>query len=123
MQGIPGQKQTRPMEEYYDNIDKKDPRSAVAIPKVGSPTKYTLFNSVIQLLEIPKVGSPTKYTIFTFAKRFFWEIFKLQLRKVLESTICCNYNPLCNFMRLVQIFTSKKCTHYFNNAKILFNIQ
>jgi hypothetical protein len=22
------------MEEYYDNIDKKDPRSAVAIPKV-----------------------------------------------------------------------------------------
>lgn len=32
--GIPGQKQARPMEEYYDNIDKKDPRSAVAIPKV-----------------------------------------------------------------------------------------
>ena len=22
------------MQEYYDNIDKKDPRSAVAIPKV-----------------------------------------------------------------------------------------
>jgi hypothetical protein len=63
MQGIPGQKQTRPMEEYYDNIDKKDPRSAVAIPKVGSLTKYT---------------------IFTFAKSFFREIFMLQLRKVLE---------------------------------------
>ncbi len=73
MQGIPGQKQTRPMEEYYDNIDKKDPRSAVAIPKVGSPAKYTIFNSVIQSLEIPKVGSPTKYTIFTSVRRLFWK--------------------------------------------------
>ena len=26
--------QARSMQEYYDNIDKKDPRSAVAIPKV-----------------------------------------------------------------------------------------
>ena len=36
--------QARSMQEYYDNIDKKDPRSAVAIPKVDDQEISRLFS-------------------------------------------------------------------------------